>query len=94
MSTSTEYYVHQQEVWDRDKCLKASRRIATDGMGTPYPFPGYIGSHQTGYGKQRYNGGCVRDGKWYCGEEKPLPKVADGFKIITVVSWGFRIVQG
>ena len=30
------------EVWDKKKCERISKRIATDGYGTPYPFPGYL----------------------------------------------------
>ncbi len=30
------------EVWDEKKCERISKRIATDGYGTPYPFPGYL----------------------------------------------------
>lgn len=93
MAENPEYYTHPQETWDEKKCRKAANHTAKDGMGTPYPFKGYIGSHQTGYGKTKYNGGTTINGKWYQGEIKPLPQVTTGFKIITVPTWGFRIVH-
>jgi hypothetical protein len=88
------YYVHPQEVWDAKRCAKEANHTAKDGLGTPYPFKGYIGSSASvpaAYGRTRYNGGCVRGGEWYNGEEKPLPKVADGYEIIVVPTWGWRI---
>jgi hypothetical protein len=85
------YYTEKQEDWDEAKCRKMSRRVARDGLGTKYPWPGYIGSH---YGRTRYNGGCVRDGQWYEGVEYLLPKVCEGFEIIQVPTWGcWRIVK-
>lgn len=88
-----EYYTHKQEIWDEKKCSKVANHIAKDGIGTPYPFKGYIGSNQTGYGQRKYNGGCIREGDWYEGEIKPLPKIPKSYKIITIPSWGFRIVK-
>jgi hypothetical protein len=89
-------YKHKPEVWDATKCLKLSRHVATDGMGTPYPFKGYIGSsasRPTKYGTETYNGGCICDDKWYRGEFFPFPKLAKGFKIEHVSTWGWRIVK-
>jgi hypothetical protein len=53
-----QYHRPPAEQWDAAKCERMARRIAKDGMGTPYPFRGYIGSSATvgGYGKTRYNG--------------------------------------
>jgi hypothetical protein len=41
----------------------------------------------------RYNGGCIRNGEWYPGEEWQLPKLAAGFEIVVVPTWGYRIVK-
>lgn len=82
-------YQHPAEVWDAKKCQQMARYRATDGMGTPYPFLGYIGD--SCYGDIRYNGGCERGGKWWQGEKHPLPVVAEGFEIIHVPTWGYRI---
>ena len=91
-----EYFTHPQETWTPRQCELAAKRFARDGMGTRYPWPGYIGSFAnpsgSGYGKIRFNGGCCHGGDWYEGEIRPLPFVAKGFKIIRVPSWGWRIV--
>ena len=84
-----EYYQHPQEVWNEARCRKEANHTAKDGFGTPYPFKGYIGFSQ--WGKTRYNGGCIRDDCWWEGEVRPLPKVTDGFEIIYVPTWGYRI---
>lgn len=83
-------YQHPAEVWTAAKCAKEVKKVATDGMGTPYPFKGYIGDSK--YGEKRYNGGCVREGEWYEGEYFPLPIVPKGYKIIRVRTWGYRII--
>ena len=82
-------YVYPAEVWDAKKCCKVAKHFARDGLGTKYPWPGYIGSH---YGETRYNGGTVIDGEWYQGVFRPLPVVADGFTIIRMLSWGWRLI--
>jgi hypothetical protein len=89
-------YNHPQETWSEEACKKKANRIAVDGMGTPYPFKGYIGSSASipsAYGLQRYNGGTSIDGVWYEATFRPLPKLAKGYKIINVPSWGWRIVK-
>ena len=55
-------------------------------MGSPYSIP-------PAFGEIRYNGGCERDGEWWQGENRPLPKIAEGFEIVVVLSWGWRIVK-
>lgn len=88
------YYRHPVEKWNKVKCEKAVKHVATDGLGTPYPWPGYIGSSTSNqYGQVRYNGGCIRNGDWWAGEIRPLPKVVRGFKIVLVPTWGYRIVK-
>ena len=82
-------YSLPQEVWDEARCQQAAKHTATDGLGTKYPFKGYIGNN---YGETRYNGGCVRDGQWWQGEYRPLPRIASGYEIVYVPSWGWRIV--
>ena len=81
-------YKIKPEVWDEKKCRRASRRTAKDGLGTPYHFKGYIGSL---FGVIRYNGGCIREGEWYNGEDRPLPIVAEGYEIVHVPTWGWQI---
>ena len=91
-----EYYVHPQETWDERKCAKLARRYARDGLGTKYPFPGYLGSSActpATFGQTRYNGGCVRNGDWYEGEEFPFPILPDGYEIVVVRTWGWRLVR-
>jgi hypothetical protein len=43
---------HPRETWDTKKCARAARHVAKDGLGTPYPWPGYIGQYSTINGKQ------------------------------------------
>ena len=90
-------YQHPQQTWDAKKCEKLAKRRTTDGMGTPYPFKGYLHLGELGHYAHgisvRYNGGCVRDGEWWQGEEWPLPKLAEGFEIVTVPTWGYRIIK-
>lgn len=83
-------YRHPQETWDEAKCKKLAKRVATDGMGTKYPFKGYVGDMV--FVAVRYNGGCVREGQWYQGEEWPMPILPSGYKIVQLPNWGFRIV--
>lgn len=95
-SNTSQFYAHPQEVWTVAECRTRVKHYARDGMGTKYPFPGYIGSGQPNgeqWGKTRYNGGCSHDGKWYDGEIRNLPIVPDGFKIISYASWGYRIIE-
>lgn len=90
-----ELYEHPQETWDAKKCAKLAKRTVRDGMGTKHHRKGYLGSPCSPYpifGPQRYNGGCIRKGKWYQGENKPFPKLAEGFEIISVPTWGWYIV--
>jgi len=84
------YYTYPVEIWDKEKCEKAVKYVAKDGLGTKYPWPGYIGQN---YGKTRYNGGIRHQGNWYEGDIRPLPQVAEGFEIIHVPTWGYRIVK-
>lgn len=86
-------YQHPQEIWDKETCIKMSKRLKRDGLGTPYPQRGYLEiPSQHGYGETQYNGGCVRDGKWYQGENFPLPQIHEDFHI-EQDSWEFRIFK-
>jgi hypothetical protein len=87
-------YQYPAEVWDKAKCEKMAKRVATDGMGTKYPFKGYLGSsacRPSTFGTELYNGGCVVNGVWYRGEHRPFPILAEGFEIVVVPTWGWRI---
>ena len=89
-------YQHKPQVWDKTKCERMAKRVATDGMGTKYPFQGYIGSsasRPTAYGTERYNGGCIRNNTWFKGENFPFPILAPGFEIVVVPTWGWRIIK-
>lgn len=89
---SEEYYRNPQEVWCAAKCRKMANRTTTDGLGTPYPFKGYLHPPSPlGWGKIKYNGGCTRDGKWWQGEIFPIPQVADGYEIVHRPTWGMVI---
>lgn len=78
-----------QETWDKAKCEKLAKR-----KGKNAPFKGYLGSAFSippAYGEIRYNGGCVHGDKWWQGENRPLPIVAEGFEIVYVSMWGWRL---
>ena len=85
-------YQHPQETWSEAKCARLVNRTVKDGLGTPYPFKGYIHDKEAGY-IQRYNGGCSRDGEWYQGEERKDPILAEGYEIVVVSTWGKRIIK-
>ncbi len=89
-------YNYPAEIWNAAICQKKAKHLAKDGMGTKYPFRGYIGSsasRPSAYGTEIYNGGCIHGNEWYNGENRPLPTLATGFKIVVVPSWGWRIVK-
>lgn len=89
-------FQYPAEVWDAKTCAQKAKHLAKDGLGTPYPFRGYLGSsacRPSTYGTEIYNGGCVHGDEWYNGENRPLPVVAKGFKIVVVPTWGWRIVK-
>jgi hypothetical protein len=62
-------------------------------MGTPYPFKGYLQMLYQSWGYTRYNGGISRDGQWYQGEFRPFPSLAPGYVIVSVLSWGTRLIR-
>lgn len=89
-------YEYERECWGPKTCKRVANRVARDGMGTKYPFKGYLGSSAcipATFGLTRYNGGVSIDGRWYQSVYRPLPKVADGYRIIVVSSWGWRLVH-
>ena len=83
-------FQHPLETWPEEKCQRLAKRIIKDGLGTPYP-KGYLNSKEAGW-KERYNGGCSRNGEWWQGEEKPTPIIPDGYYFETT-SLGIRIVK-
>jgi hypothetical protein len=94
MAGENNYYVHPQETWDKAECEKRAKHYASDGLGTKYPFPGYLGSSASArsrFGRTRYNGGCVIDEEWYAGEEIPFPAIHEDYEIVVVRTWGWRI---
>ena len=80
-------YQHPQPVLTEEDCKKAQRR-ATDAFGGRWPHPGH---YPTPVGVREYNGGCVRDGQWYAGENFPEPKLPKGWKLTYIASWGYHI---
>jgi len=88
-----EVYRHTPAVWDANKCARLAKKTQKDGYGTPYHFKGFIGpfSGMDFYGTREYNGGIIREGKLYKAEHIPLPQVADGYEIVNVPYWGYRI---
>lgn len=89
-------FTYPAETWNKEKCEKMAKRVATDGMGTKYSFKGYIGSsasRPTAYGTERYNGGTVIADEWYEATHRPFPILAEGFEIVVVPTWGWRIIK-
>lgn len=89
-------YVYERECWGPNTCKKIANRVARDGHGAKYPFKGYLGSSAcmpATFGLTRYNGGISIDGQWYQSIYRPLPKVADGYQIIVVPTWGWRLIH-
>jgi len=86
-----EIYVYPQETWDEKECAKRARYAPKDHWGNRPPA-GIIageGSPYCGYGRYvRWNGGCVRDGKWYKAEFMPLPIIPDSYEFYYKSSWG------
>jgi len=94
-------FQNPQQTWDAAKCAKLVKRIKRDGLGTAHSlkgmlYNGEIGGHN-GELQVRYNGGCVKgegaNEEWYQGEQWELPILADGFEIVYVSTWGWRIVK-
>lgn len=89
------YYIHPRETWDEKECLKRSKKINRDGLGTvggPKGLINHSGSPYPSYGERvRYNGGCIRNGEHYAGEEIPFPKIPKTFHFVYHVSWGTSI---
>ena len=83
-------FTHKVDKWDYKKCTRIANRTERDGLGTPYPWKGYIGSH---YGTTRYNGGCIWEGTWYQGDCIPFPEIDPAFKIIHIPTWGYRLIK-
>lgn len=89
-------YQYKPEVWNEARCKKLAAHRAKDGLGTPYPFLGYLGSSAccpATFGTTKYNGGTVINGEWYEGTCKPFPIIPKTYKIVLVPSWGWRIVK-
>jgi len=88
-------FTYPREEWDVAKCKKMVNYTATDGMGTKYPFKGYIGSsasRPSAYGLEEYNGGVLIGNEHYNATYREFPSLPLGFKIVAVPSWGWRII--
>ena len=82
-------YQHKREVWDRKKCSTLAKRVSSDAFGTKHHLPGFLPGLRVG--TFTYNGGCVIEGKWYEGENFPIPKVPEGYEIYYEPTWFWRI---
>lgn len=82
-------FTYPQETWNAAKCAKAAKHRGADGLGTPHAFTGYQPYLPR---TQDYNGGTIVNGEWYQGVIHHLPKLAKGYKWVSVCSWGLRIV--
>lgn len=82
----TAVYKYPQETWNKAKCKKLIKQRHTDGLGTPFPrgYVDYLIPAST-----RYNGCVEIDGELYAATERTLPLVADGFKLVLHVTWGY-----
>lgn len=86
------YFIKKREVWDEKLCKKLANATATDGMGTKYPFKGYVG-HRVREVVVKYNGGTIIDGQWYQGVITPRPLLPKDYEFINVTSWGLRLIK-
>ena len=88
------YYEYPQETWDEKTCRKWSKHNPADHWGNRRPrgLINHIGSHEAEYGQvHEYNGGCVREGKWYQGELRPLPIIHEKYEFYPLQTWGLTI---
>ncbi len=90
-------YQNPQQTWDAKKCEKLAKRWRKDGLGTKSHLQGMLHDGEVGHYAHgmtvRYNGGCVREDKWWQGEEWKLPIIPENFEIVHVPTWGWRIVK-
>lgn len=86
-----EFYPLPRENWDAEKCRKMARKHHRDGLGTKCGHAGYDPVYRSG--PIRYNGGCIRNGEHYQGDNYTLPALAPGFRWNHLVSWGWQIVE-
>ena len=86
------YFVKERETWSEDYCKKLSNATKTDGLGTKYHFKGYVGDIIPEVIKH-YNGGTVINDKWYQGIITPRPIIPKDYELVSVVSWGLRLVK-
>ncbi len=98
MDYNAPLYQNPQQTWNVKTCERYCKIVRTDACGTKYPFAGYLprtvlGCHYAHGMSVRYNGGCVREGKWWQGEEWQLPKIPSGFEIRYKPTWGYQIIK-
>ena len=94
LETGRTFYVHPQETWDEKTCKKwANKPRAYYGdRRSPKGLISPCSSAYAVYGKiLEYNGGCVREGKWYHGEFNPLPVIDEKYEFEDMFSWGIVI---
>jgi hypothetical protein len=90
-------FKHPQETWDVKKCNLLVKRTIVDGLGTKHHLKGMLHAGELGHYYHgmtvNYNGGTIINGEWWPGEEWTLPKLPEGFEIVLVPTWGYRIVR-
>lgn len=69
------FYKHPRKELTTTECTFMAKQRPRDGYGAKHPFPGLFTPSGSAYhqpGKLTpYNGGCVRDDRWYPGEFTP-----------------------
>jgi len=88
------YYEYPQETWDEKTCEKWANYAPKDPWGNKPPkgLINNIGSHRAEYGQvHEYNGGCMREERWYDGEIRPLPLIHEDYEFFYLNSWGTTI---
>ena len=95
MINKGKYWKPEPEVWDEKKCAKVAKKRGRDGYGTRHPYPGLVQASGAvgGYGKTKYNGGCVRDGDWWEGEDIPFPVIPKEYCYVYRSMWGTYLMR-
>ena len=86
----TKLFRMYQPVWGEAECANRAAHVAKDAMGKPFPHPGSL---KGPYGAVPHSNGTIVGGEWYKGTYHPLPKLAEGYEIIYLPTWGYRLIK-